>query len=152
MKINRVILIEVIILRLDKNMIIVFLLLSVFAVGILSLNGTVEAAKWKKFDSGSYNIENPDKEYKKTISYNSYSKGSNKIKVEFILTKTKDNKKVHSDTLLFTKKGKYLYLKGTDYTRKPVKVDKDTYKTKISVKNFYNSYMNIFVRSTYIQK
>ena len=42
-----------IILRL-KNVIIAILLLSVFTIGALSFTDTVEAASWKKFDSGSF--------------------------------------------------------------------------------------------------
>ena len=41
-------------MRLNKNIFIVFLLLSVFAVGTLNFVDPVEAATWIKFDSGTY--------------------------------------------------------------------------------------------------
>ncbi|MCL2157231.1 MAG: hypothetical protein FWH54_04330 [Methanobrevibacter sp.] len=81
-------------MRLCKNIFIVVFLLSVFAVGTMSFVGTVEAAKWKKYDSFSYNTKNPDPGYKKKVSIVTYIKGTKDIKMNVYGYKTKNNKKM----------------------------------------------------------
>jgi hypothetical protein len=91
-------------MRLNKVLIAV-LLLSVFAVGTLTFMDTVEAAKWKKFDSGNFNTKDPDPGYTKKISYSSYNKGSKYIKIDFYMYKTKNNKKEKAITSYITQSG-----------------------------------------------
>ncbi|MCL2115606.1 MAG: hypothetical protein FWH29_05225 [Methanobrevibacter sp.] len=81
-------------MKLNKNVLIAILLLTVFAIGTLNLLDTVEAAKWKKFDSGSYNNEYPEDGFKKKMSFVSYKKGSEYIKTKIYGYKIKNNKKV----------------------------------------------------------
>ena len=121
-------------MRLNKDLVVVILLLSVFAVGTLNFVGTVEAATWKKYESGMYYEKNPAKGYKNTESYITYTKGSNEIKMDCYVYKTKDNKKILDGTLYFTKVGKkikfYTVQKG-----KKSKTETGTYQG--TVKQFY---------------
>jgi len=92
-------------LRFKKNVLIIILLLSVFAVGTLNFVDTVDAVEWKKFESGNFDTKEPDPGYTKKISYISYNKGSNDVKVDFYLYKTKNNKKEKATTTYFSKSG-----------------------------------------------
>ena len=47
-------------------------MLGIFAVGTINLADTVVAAKWKKFDSGSYTGNVPEPGYKNKFLYKSY--------------------------------------------------------------------------------
>jgi len=126
-------------MRLNKNVIIAILLLSVFAVGTLSFVDTVEAAKWKKFDSGTYNEKNPDLGYKKKTSYIAYNKGSNDIKADFYGYRTSNNKKDKLVTFYFNKSGNKLKFYYTDSKGKKSKQEYYTYTG--STKQFYNSFI-----------
>lgn len=108
-------------MRLNKNIIIVFLLLSVFAVGTLNFADTVEAASWKKFDSGSYKADDGAK-----IKYTSYIKGTNKIHMKIYRNSkffaTADFVKTGQKVVITSKnpKGKIIE-KKTEYTKKSLK-------------------------------
>ena len=105
------------------NTIIAILLLTVFAVGTTCFVDTVEAAKWKKFDSGSFTDDNPDPGYTKKVTFVSYIKGSNDIKMVLYDYKSKNNKKIYSGYAYFNKAGK----KFKSYI-----VDKKGKKTKLT--------------------
>lgn len=120
-------------LRLNK-VLIAILLLSVFAVGTLSFVDTVEAAKWKKFDSGKYKIE-PVSGYKDTASFVSYSKGSKDLKMNIYWYKTKNNKKEYQGTAYFSKSGNKIKMYSVDKKGKKSKPEYGTYKG--TIKQFY---------------
>ncbi|MCL2156439.1 MAG: hypothetical protein FWH54_00255 [Methanobrevibacter sp.] len=106
-----------------KNVFIVIFLISVFAVGTISSIDTVEAAKWKKYDSGTVKIQG------KTLKYKTYIKGSKemrmdmsssgKILMKYYFTKTKTGIKV----AVKDKKGKT--------------INSASAKTKVSLKSYY---------------
>ena len=91
-------------MKLNKNIIIAILLLSIFAVGTMNLCDTVAAATWKKFDSGSYTDPNPEPGYKKTVTYVAYMKGSDMILLDSYVYKVNNNKKVHCERMGIGKK------------------------------------------------
>lgn len=123
-----------IILGLNK-IFIAILLLSVFAVGTLTFMDTVEAKKWTKFDSGSYNDNDQDPKYKKKVSYISYNKGSKDIKMNLYMYRTKNNKKELQGIVYFSKSGNKIKMTAVD---KKGKKDKPEYVTTgMNVKTFY---------------
>jgi len=122
-------------LKLNKNIIIVILLLFVFAVGIISFVDTVEAAKWKKFDSGSFNIKKADAGYKNKISYTSYTKGSKNIKMDLYGYKKKNNKKELLQTIYYTKTGDKI--KYYNVNKKGKKSKTQSTALNMSLKTFY---------------
>ena len=125
----------VITLRLNKNVLIAILLLIVFSVGTLTFTDTVEAAAWKKYDSGNYNDKNPDKGYKKKISYITYIKGSKDIKTNVYGYKTKNNKKTFFGSMYISKTGNKIKMYGTNSKGKK---EKPTYLSYPgNVKQFY---------------
>ena len=139
-------------MKLNKNVIIAILLLTVFAVGTTCFVDTVEAAKLKKFDSGSYTTDNPDPGCTKKVTFVSYIKGSKDIKIVLYGTKSKNNKKVF---------GAYGYLSKTAGKMKFYIVDskgkksKPSYspKTDMGVKEFYKYFIGSFknVNSYYLK-
>lgn len=151
-------------MKLNKNIIIAILLLSFFAVGTMNLLDTVEAAKWKKFDSGTFTVTpgafSLDSTFnsKKKVSFVSYSKGSNQIKMNFYAYKKKNNKKAYESTTYYTKSGKEIKSNIVDYkgqkssggTATVTSSLKSYYKTKLSsYKNIKSStYKNIKYTST----
>lgn len=129
------ILISVIILKFNKNVLIAIFLLSVFAVGTLTFVDTVEAAKWKKYDSGSFNVKNPDPGYKKKISYVTYIKGSKDIKMNAYYHKSNNNKKVFFSTQYISKTGNNIKTYHVNLKGKKSKPEYITYKG--TSKQFY---------------
>jgi len=119
---------------LNKNIIIALFLLCVFIVGTISLVDTVEAAKWKKSDSGTFNVKKADSGYKKKMQYISYKKGSNNIKMELYGYKTKKNKKELVQTLYYTKSGDKI--KYYSVNKKGKKSKTQTTKVNMTLKNF----------------
>jgi len=95
--------------------------LSVFVVGTCSFAETVEAAKWKKFDSGKFKADDGS-----VVTFTSYIKGSNKIHMKMYvkskLVATMDLKKTGQKVVMTIKnnKGKVL-AKETKYTKKSLK-------------------------------
>ena len=65
-----------------KKIIIVLFLCFIFVMGTFSFLGTVEAAKWKKIDSGKFKTEYPPAEYKNLVYYQAFAKGENKLYYE----------------------------------------------------------------------
>ena len=128
-------------LRLNKKVLIGFLLLSVFATGTLSFVDTVEAAKWKKFDSGTIKFNDSDPAFKNKVSYVTYIKGSKEIKMNYYWYTAKENKKIHAGTFYFTQVGKNR-IKSViaDGKGKKSKVDYIAY--PYSVKQYYKSVIN----------
>jgi len=124
-------------LRLNKNIVIVIFLLFVFAVGTIGFVDTVEAAKWKKLDSGSFNVEKPDAGYKKKISYTSYTKGANNIKMDLFGYKKKNNKKIKLQTIFYTKSGDKVKYYNVNSKGKKSKVQSATINT--TLKTFYKN-------------
>jgi hypothetical protein len=91
-------------MKLNKNILIVFLLLSVFAVGTLSFVETAEAAKWKKYNSGKFTNEYSAAGDKKVMTYQSYTKGNNDLYVNVYSYSKKNNKKQLDTKYTFSKK------------------------------------------------
>jgi len=109
-----------------KKIFIVFLLLSVFIVGTLNFADTVEAAKWKQFDSGTVNSDGMK------FSYKTYSRGSNEIRLDMSYS----GKVVTRNYLTKTKTGVNVVIK--DYTGRTI--NKDFVKTSLSLKAFYRNF------------
>ena len=107
----------------NKKIIIALLLLCVFAVGTLSFVDTVEAIKWKKYDSGTFKSEGMD------FSYTTYIKGSNEIRMDI------SYKKVIITKNYFTKTKNGIRTVIKDSKGKTISENFD--KTKISLKTFY---------------
>ena len=127
----------VITLRLNKNVLIAILLLSVFAVGTLSFTDTVEAATWKKIDSGTiYGKTDPG--YKNKLTYVSYIKGSKDIKMNFYGYKTKNNKKVLGGIIYFSKVGNKIKITEIDSKGEKSKPEYISYGG--TVKQYYKSF------------
>jgi hypothetical protein len=103
-------------------------LLSVFAVGTLSFADTVDAAKWKKFDSGSVKVKG------QTIKYYAFIKGST-IQVDYYYK----NKFITGYDLVKGKNKVTIRVLNSEgyYT------SKNTYKTKKSLKSYYYSFNNL---------
>lgn len=104
-----------------KRMTVAIFLIAIFAVGTLHFTETVEATKWKKFDSGTIKMDDGTK-----LKYNSYIKGNNKIHTKLYLKSklvfTMDYVKIGSKIAITSKnpKGKVL-TKETEYTKKSLK-------------------------------
>jgi len=125
----------------------------------MSILDTVEAAKWKKFDSGTFNVDNKNFKLdstfnsKKKVSFVSYSKGSNQIKIKYYAVKKKNNKKAYESTTTLTKSGKKFKMTVVDYKGKKqsesgtmrdskFNLKKDVYKIVMSLnKNLKSSYI-----------
>ena len=81
-------------------------MLAVFAVGTLNSLDTAEAAKWKKYDSGSFKTEYPEEGFKEKMSFVSYKKDSKNLKTNIYGYKLKNNKKTLLVTVYMIKTGK----------------------------------------------
>ena len=115
---------------LSKKIILTLILCCVFAIGTLNYVDTVEAAKWKKYDSGTIKIEND------TFNYKTYTKESNQMRVDInynkiVLTKT---------YLTKTKTG--INILSVDNKGKTVK--KEFTKTKMNLKTYYTHFKKGF--------
>ncbi|MDR2967416.1 MAG: hypothetical protein LBU74_05670 [Methanobacteriaceae archaeon] len=129
----------------NKNIIIVILLLSVFAVGTLQFVDTVEAATWKKHDSGSWNLKTPFPTYKKKVSFTTYIKGSKDIKMNIYGYKTKNNKKTLLMTFYMSKTGNKVKLYSNILGSKT----KPTYSTySNNIKTYYKKIFKPTVKYT----
>lgn len=110
-----------------KNLIMVFLLLSVFTVGTLSFVETVDAACWKKYDSGKIITKNPKPRFKKTVTYVSYEKNSNTVHGKYYGYKTKNNQKKLIFILFISKDKNKGKMTLTDFTGKKIKRSSETF-------------------------
>lgn len=93
----------------------VFLLLSVFAVGTLNIIDTVDAATWKEYKSGKFQDEYPAAGYKNISSYQSYTSGNNNLYVNLFAYQKNNNKKKLTDKLVFQKKNNIIKLTQKNY-------------------------------------
>lgn len=98
-----------IILKLNK-ILIAILLLSVFTVGTMNFAETVEAASWKKIDSYSVNVKNPDPDFNNKVLYTTFIKGNVNIKTDIFMHKNNTGKKVSMGTVYINKKGNKISL------------------------------------------
>jgi len=122
----------------NKSVLLVFLLLSVFAVGTLNFVDTIDAASWKKYDSGKVTDEYPATGYKKIASYQSYTKGNNQLYVEmYSYPKEGGSKKISKATL--TKKKNIIKITSKNYFSNEKKTG--YFETKWSVKKLYKAVM-----------
>ena len=124
-----------ILLKLNKNILIVFLLLSVFALGTLNFVDTVEAVQWKKYDSGKFTDEYPAMGNEKIAYYQSYTKGTNNLYVNIYSYSKNTGKKNLDAKLIFSKKNRIMTIKTNDYSWN--KRDTTQFKTHYSVKTIY---------------
>ncbi len=135
----------VVMLKINKKILIVFLLLSIFAVGTLSFVGAVEAAKWTKYDSGKYSDEYPLAGYKKVVSYQSYTKGNNALYVDSYVYPKKGGKQL-SDRTTFTKKNNVLKITSKNYFSN--EIGSVYYETTGSVKSLYKAGMKNIIEDS----
>ena len=103
----------------------------------MSLVDTSDAAKWKKYNSGTFDTKKVDNGFKKKMSYISYTQGSNKIKMEMYGYKTKKNKKVLLETIYYTKSGNNVKYYRTDKNGKKSKTE--SAKINTTLKTFYKN-------------
>lgn len=131
-----------------KRILITFILISIFAVGTLTFVDTVEAAKWKKYDSGKFADEYNYAGYKKIAAYQSYTKGDNNLYVDtYIYPKNGNSKKLaHREILI--KKNNNLKITNIDYISKEKTVN--YYTTTYSVKRLYKNTMNYVIKENAI--
>lgn len=145
-------------MKLNKNIMIAILLLSVFAVGTISFADTVEAAKWKKFDSGTltpssgtYSLDSSFKQNK--VLFVSYIKGSS-TKTKFYAYKKSNNKKVLESTCTITRTATKVKLTSVDYKGNKQSVSENLTSLakkeniKLNYKVFISSFKN--AKSTYL--
>ena len=124
----------------NKKILLVFLMLSVFAVGTMNFIVPVEAATWKKFDSGSFIDKKPISGFTNKMSYTSYIKGSKEIKVNFYGYSAKTNKKILFFSVYLTKTGNKIKLHSVDITGKKSKPE--YMKFDKSVKQGYKKFIS----------
>ena len=122
----------------NKKIIAALILCSIFIIGF-QLVETVNAASWKKFDSGNYKIEAPSG-FKNKTTYTSYIKDSKNIKMNIYTYQSKDNKKIYSGTLYISKTGNKIKTYTADAKGKKEKPD--YYKTNYSAKKYYNLFIS----------
>jgi len=128
----------------NKKIIIVFLLLSVFAVGTQTFIEPVEAAKWKKYDSGKFTHECPPAGYKKTMTYQSYTKGSNDLFVNLYTYSKKTNKKKLNMKIIFSKENGTIKIKTRDYSWNYT--NKEEFQAPVTVKNVYKTGLKTMIK------
>lgn len=124
-------------LILNKNILIIFLLLSIFAVGTLSFVEQVEAAEWKKYDSGKFTDFYPAASDKGIISYQSYVKGNNELYANlYSYSKKTGDKKLYTK-FSFSKKNGITKIVINDYSwnKKLIGQNKVPYDVKTSYKS-----------------
>ncbi|MDR2967662.1 MAG: hypothetical protein LBU74_06915 [Methanobacteriaceae archaeon] len=131
-------------MRFNQKIIIVFLLLSVFAVGTLQFVDTVEAAAWTKYNSGKFTNEYPAAGEKKIMTYQSYIKGTNQLYVNIYSYSKKTNKKKLDTRLTFNKKNGIMKTKMIDYSWNYTSPEQ--FKTSQSVKTAYKTSMNELIK------
>ena len=136
-------------MKLNKNIIIAILLLSVFAVGTIGFTDTVEGAKWKKFDSGSFTPESStftvDSSFKQNkVLFVSYIKGSDKLKIKYYAYKKNNNKKVLESTDFLTKTGKKIKITSVDYKGKKLPYSGTLTFNYNLKKDYYKAYISPF--------
>jgi len=136
----------VVMLRFNKNIIIVFLLLSVFAVGTLNFVETVEAAKWKKYDSGKFTDYYSGAENKKIASYQSFIKGNNELYVNIYSISKKTGKKKLANKITISKKKNVIKIVDNNYGWGEVSTWK--FKTSMSVKTHYKFMMKDIIKES----
>lgn len=127
-----------------KNMAVAILLLAVFTVGTLHFTETVEAASWKKFDSGTYTINSNDKGFKNKDAYISYKKGPNNVKTK-LYALTNSNKKVYYSTIYINKQGNTFKVYSIEYDGKKSNWGTDKY--KISMNKYYKLFMRDYKKN-----
>lgn len=122
----------------NKKIILALLICTVFAVGTMHFVDTVDAAKWKKYDSGKFKDEYPAAGYKKVSSYQSYTKGDNNLYVN-LYAHSKNGKKKLGSKLTLNKKGNVIKATEKNYFSN----EKETFylQTKWSVKKVYKIIM-----------
>jgi len=125
-------------LKLNKSL-IVFLMISVFAVGTITMAETVEAASWKKFDSGTIYAKSSDPTFANQASYTTYIKGSKDIKMNIYSIKKVNNKKVYQGALYLSKTGNKIKSYAIDKKGKKTKPSYEIYKG--SVKQYYKLFI-----------
>lgn len=109
----------------NKKLIIILILCSVFIVG-LQVVEPVNSANWKKFDSGSYKISDGT-----LVKYTSYIKGNNQIR----MNNYKNSKLIM--TADFVKTGTKVVVSNKDGKGKSI--GKKTTYAKGTLKNFYQA-------------
>ena len=129
----------------NKKIITATLLISIFAIGTLSITDTVEAATWKIYDSGSFNAKYPEAGYKKKMSYVTYIKGSKDMKMKMYGYKIKNNKKTYLATVYINKIGNKIKTYSTDEKGKKSKPEYGLYKS--GVKTFYKNLIYVMENS-----
>lgn len=121
--------------------------MSVLVVGTLSFVDTVDAAKWKKFDSGSIymtnSAKNPNftKNIKPIMYYVSYYKTPNTIQMKQYYKIGNSNKKTFMYSENFIKKNNTITLILKDSKNKII--SRNSAKTKLSLKNYYKLYKRL---------
>ncbi|MCL2157652.1 MAG: hypothetical protein FWH54_06490 [Methanobrevibacter sp.] len=127
-------------MRFSQKIIIVFLLLSIFAVGTQNFIEPVEAAKWTKYNSGKFTNECPEAGYKKVMTYHSYTNGSNNLYANIYSYSKKNNKKKLDMKLTFSKKNGIIKANCIDYSWNMESPEE--FNTTMSVKAMYKSVLN----------
>jgi hypothetical protein len=121
-------------------------MLSVFAVGTLQFVDTVEAATWKKYDSGTFADEYPAAGDKNIMSYQSYVKGNNELYVNlYSFSKKTGNKKLDTK-ITFVKKNGVMKITMNYYSWNEKFTNQG--KTPYSVKTVYKSTMKEIKKSS----
>ena len=121
---------------LSKKMFLVLVLCCVFVVGTFSVMGTVEAAKWKKIDSGKFETEYPPAEYKNLVYYQAFTQGENKLYYETYFYPKNGSAKKLANRVTLTKNKNVITERSKDYFSNEIEIN--SIKTKLSVKKFYN--------------
>lgn len=125
----------------NKKIIFAILLISIFAVGTLNFAGTVNAAKWKQFDSGKMSYKNMDKYQKNFFKpyyfYTGYVKGDNRLYANFYYKTKKTNKVYLAEKISLTKSNNdIMKLTYTYYVRNEKSTR--TYESNNTIKQEYN--------------
>ena len=123
---------------------ILLLLCCVFIVGTFSFSDTVEAAKWKKIDSGKFETEYPPEGFEKTVYYQAFTKGENKLYYETYFYPKNGSAKKLAYLVTLTKNKNVITEMSKDYFSKETEIN--PYKTKLSVKKFYNDSMKDIIK------
>ncbi len=124
-----------------KNVLMVLLLLGVFAVGTLGVSDTVDAAKWKKFDSGQIKGDDPIPGFKDTVKYVSYKKPNN-IHMNLYMTRKSNNKNYKIAYIEFSKPNKNYVKQTSKFIGEKKTIE--TYKFPYSLKFAYEIIKNEF--------
>ena len=131
-------------MMLNKKMMLVLVLCWVFILGTFSVVGTVEAAKWKKIDSGKFETEYPPAEYKHLVHYQTFTKSENKLFYETYFYPKNGSAKKLANRVTLTKNKNIMTEKSKDYFSKETEIN--SIKTKLSVKKYYNNSMKAIIK------